>query len=105
MTVFLTDYTSQGFDGYARVQSSAMAPYNQNQHLASTASSAQFTNAISNQSSLIRIHNDATNPINFEIGTNPTAVAGSSPRMAANQTEYFCVPLNSGFKVAIITTT
>lgn len=52
---------------------------------------------------MVRLHNDATSPVAFKFGTNPTAVSGTDARMAANQTEYFKV--NPGFKVAAVTTT
>ncbi|SRR5260370_34498450 len=100
--LYVTDFTTQGTDMNAKAQSSAMQPFNQSQTVAISASSAQTTNPISNQSTLVRVHNDATGPINVLFGTNPTALANSSPRLAANQTEYFTVPLNSGLKVAVI---
>jgi hypothetical protein len=49
----------------------------------------------------IRVATDAVCSIN--IGTNPTAIAQGSARMAANQTEYFGV--NGGDKLAVIATT
>jgi len=64
----------------------------------SSAPSAAFNAA----TVLVRLHSDAVCSIAF--GTAPTAVA-TSFRMAANQTEYFAVPLNAGYKVATITNT
>ena len=49
----------------------------------------------------VRLHTDAV--CSFLIGTNPTAIAQGSMRMAANQTEYFGV--DAGDKVAVIATT
>jgi hypothetical protein len=49
---------------------------------------------------LIRLNTDVACSIAF--GTAPTAVA-TSFRLAPNQTEYFAVPLNGAYKVAVIT--
>jgi len=51
---------------------------------------------------MVRLHSDAICSISF--GTNPTATT-STPRMAANQTEYFGVAPESSLKVAVITNT
>jgi hypothetical protein len=48
----------------------------------------------------VRIHTDAA--VRLDIGVNPTAAA-TSPRLAANATEYF--GLRPGMRVAVITTT
>ncbi len=48
---------------------------------------------------MLRINTDSTCSILF--GANPTATT-SNARLAANQTEYFTVPPNSGFVVAVI---
>jgi hypothetical protein len=103
--LYVTDFTSQGTDPNGKMQSSAQVPWNQTQTITISAVSAQTTNAVSNSSTLVRLHNDATGPCNINFGTNPTAIANSGPRLAANQTEYFTVPMNSGFKVAVITAT
>lgn len=65
-----------------------------------SASSAQTTNAFANTTTLVRLNTDSICSIKF--GTNPTATANNA-RMAANQTEYFSIPPNSGWKVAVIT--
>lgn len=62
----------------------------------STTSSSAF-NA---QTSMVRLHTDSICSILF--GTAPTASA-TTPRMAANQTEYFAVQKGAGLKVAVIT--
>lgn len=61
----------------------------------STASSAFNANT-----NYVRIHTDAICSIQF--GTAPTATA-TTKRLAANQTEYFAVPKNGSYKVAVIT--
>lgn len=51
---------------------------------------------------IVRIHSDAICSIEF--GTSPTATT-STARLAANQTEYFGVPVGQSYKVAVITNT
>jgi hypothetical protein len=51
---------------------------------------------------MVRISTDAICSIAF--GTNPTATANNK-RLAADQVEYFGVPLAGSFKVAVITNT
>ena len=60
------------------------------------------SSAFKPNTNLIRLHTDAICSIEF--GTNPTATA-TTARMAANQTEYFGVPRNKSYKVAVITNT
>jgi hypothetical protein len=48
----------------------------------------------------VRLHTDAVCSVEF--GIAPTATA-TTARMAANQTEYFGVPRNAGYQVAVIT--
>jgi hypothetical protein len=50
----------------------------------------------------VRVHCDAICSLAW--GTNPTATTGKM-RMAANQTEYFGIPLGNNYKVAVITNT
>jgi hypothetical protein len=58
------------------------------------------SNAFNANTTLVRLHTDAICSIEF--GANPTSTALKA-RMAANQTEYFSIPPNSGWKVAVIT--
>lgn len=71
-----------------------------------TASSVQ-SNAFGATTRIIRVHNDATQPVAVEVGgTNPVAtVAGAtgSQRMAPSATEYFYVV--PGDKIAAIIST
>jgi len=57
------------------------------------------SNTFNINTTLVRIHTDSICSIEF--GTNPTATI-TKARMAANQTEYFSIPPNSGWKVAAI---
>lgn len=54
--------------------------------------------AFNQYTNLVRVHTDA--PIKVSIGSNPSATA-NSPRLAANQTEYFTV--TPGHKFSFIT--
>lgn len=56
--------------------------------------------AFNAKTKFVRLHTDAICSVKF--GSNPTATA-TTPRMAANSTEFFGV--NPGDKVAIITNT
>lgn len=49
--------------------------------------SAAFTSG----TRFVRLHTDANCNILFSSGATPTAIANTSPRMAANQTEFFGV--------------
>lgn len=51
---------------------------------------------------LIKLHTDAICSVKF--GTAPTATA-TTMRMAANESQYFAVPSNQAYKVAVITNT
>lgn len=82
-------YVASGTDGMS-YKIAAQAPYyttatvSEQTLLTTPGNSAvfgQYTN-------LIRVHTDA--PIKISIGTSPGATA-NSPRLAANQTEYFSV--------------
>jgi hypothetical protein len=64
--------------------------------------SSTQSNAFNAKTVLVRIHTDSICSINF--GTNPTAAA-TNKRLAANQTEYFGVPLGQSYIVAVITNT
>lgn len=68
------------------------------QELAVGAGSVQSV-ALSAATRFVRLHTDV--PCRVEFGPNPTAVVGSSPRMAGNTTEYYGV--TAGNKIAVIT--
>jgi hypothetical protein len=64
------------------------------------------SNAFNAKTRFVRLHADSICAIAF--GTNPTAVAAGASgtaRLAANQTEYFGVPVGQSFKVAAILST
>lgn len=92
-------YVASGTDGMS-FKVPAQAPYYttntvvEQPVMGSAGSSAVF----GQYTRLVRVHTDA--PIKLSIGTAPGATA-NSPRLAANQTEYFGV--NPGDKIAWIT--
>lgn len=93
-------YVASGTDGMS-YKVSAQAPFYSDsttvqQPLMTTSGTSSA--AFNQYTNLIRVHTDA--PIKVTIGTSPSATA-NSPRMAANQTEYFTV--KPGDKIAFIT--
>lgn len=60
------------------------------------------SSALNSKTKIVRVQTDAICSITF--GTNPTATS-SNRRLSADQTEYFGVPANSSYKVAVITNT
>lgn len=68
-----------------------------------TFSTAAQSAAFQNNTSMVRINVDGL--ANIAFGTNPTAVASTSMRMSAGQTEYFDLSsvIGQGYKVSAIT--
>jgi hypothetical protein len=75
------------------------------EQVVSLSSSSAASNAFNASTRFVRLHTDVICAIEF--GTSPTAVGsgGGSPtaRMAANQTEYYGVPVGQSYKVAGVT--
>ena len=99
--VYITEYSRQGRDASGNQMVVADEPPVANQTVAITAGSVQ-SSALNALTKFIRVSTDAI--CSIEIGTNPTA-SSTTRRMPANTTEYFSVPLNGSFKVAVITNT
>ncbi len=78
----------------------AQQPPLQEQIIAIGSGSVALTFPFLPATKFVRLHTDAV--CSVAIGAAPTATATKS-RMAANQTEYFGVPQNSGWTVAVIT--
>lgn len=97
-TLYVTEYSSLGLQSSGPAQA-ALEPENASQTVAIGGASAQ-SNAFGAATGVVRLHSDAICSVKF--GTNPTAAA-TNRRMAANQTEYFAVPIGQSFKVAVIT--
>jgi len=100
-TVYITEFSAQAQDlrGF-HIQAPAQPPVAE-QTVAIGAGSVQSA-ALNDKTTIIRVHADAV--CSIAVGVNPTATAVKA-RMAAGQTEYFAVPRQSGFKVAVITNT
>lgn len=94
---YITEY--QKYSGSGTSFQAALEPAQKNQAVAITTTTQSA--AFGKNTYLIRVHVDAIACI--EVGTNPAAVAGTSKRMAANQTEYFAVL--PGQKIAVVTAT
>lgn len=79
--------TSSGLVGITRT------PFQAKQIISGTGTSAVFNKA----TRFVRLHSDSgyTTGVQFDFGNpngpNPPAIVAASPRMAANQTEYFAV--------------
>lgn len=102
-TLYITEFARQGRDlaGYVNQNGACEQPPIAEQTVAIGASSAASA-AFNAKTTTIRVHTDVICSISF--GAAPTAAA-TNARLAAGQTEYFCVPANSGLKIAVITNT
>lgn len=96
--IYITEFTDEGVDSKGRIMPCARQPHVAVQRVNTSASSAQSA-VLNGSTTLVRINTDSDCCILF--GANPTATT-SSPRMTANQTEYFAVPANSGLRIAAI---
>lgn len=97
-TFYVTEYATAGHMAGSTVPVAVGRPITNN-NITIGAGSVQ-SNAFNTNTRLIRVHNDATQPVFVKIGLNPTAVTATDGRMAANQTEYYQV--NPGDKIAVI---
>lgn len=97
-TLYITEFALSGRDGRGSLVPAAHQPAVAQQTVNIGASSAASA-ALASNTALVRLHVDGACHIAF--GTDPTA-ATTSARMAADQTEYFSVPIGSALKVAVI---
>lgn len=97
--LYIEEYADLPLLGNGQAGQVARAPGVARQTVAIGGTSAQSA-AFNAKTRYVRLHTDATCSILF--GANPTATT-STPRMAANQTEYFAV--TRGDLVAVITNT
>lgn len=100
-TLYITEFAQQGQDDRRLTMAMSLEPSVANQTVAIGGGSVQ-SSALNAKTAFVRIHCDVVCSIEF--GTNPTA-ATTTRRMAANATEYFSVPQNQAFKVAVIANT
>jgi hypothetical protein len=98
MSLFITEFTQEGIDALGRIMPCAKQLPVAQQKINITSSSVQSAGLNAN-TTLVRLHPTLDCCVLF--GGNPTATANTM-RIAANQTEYFCVQANSGFRIAVI---
>ena len=99
--LFVTEYARFGRDAAGYRVVIAEEPPVANQVVAIGAGSVQ-SSAFNPLTHFIRVSTDAI--CSIEIGANPTATT-TTRRMPANTTEYFALPENTTFKIAVITNT
>lgn len=96
--LYITEYASTGWvNGVLPI---GMETPNAEQVVAVSGTSAQ-SSVLKNNTQCVRLNNGFGAGIGILFGANPTALT-SSRRIANNQSEYFAVPLNSGYKIAVI---
>ena len=97
--MYITEFSSEGVDTKGRSIPVAKQLPIAEQRVDVSGVSAQSA-TLNTLTAFVRINVDAPTGVLF--GLNPTALA-TSMRMATDQTEYFAVQPNSGFKIAGIT--
>ncbi len=100
-TLYITELASQGQDARGWRMVIADMPPAAEQTVAITGASVQSA-TLNPLTKFIRITTDSTCSLAF--GVNPTASA-TKMRMFQGSAEYFAVPLNAGWKVAVIANT
>lgn len=99
-TLYITEFSRLGKDGASDVVPAVSMPPLAQQTVTISAVSAQ-SSALNAQTQVVRIATDTACFI--ETGSsNPTATTSKMP-LFAGQSEYFVVPVNSGWKIAAIT--
>ena len=97
-TLYITEFSARPLDSESLMTPVVIQPPVAEQTVAIGGSSAQ-SSAFASTTKIVRVHTDAKCSVLF--GTNPTATT-SKMRMAADSTEYFVVPQNQSWKVAVI---
>jgi len=103
--LYITEFAELAIGPAGRVGSMGVQPPIAEQAISNAGATTQSA-AFNAKTRFVRLHTDTICAIEF--GTNPTAVAAGASgtaRMAANQTEYFAVPLGAGYKVAAVLST
>lgn len=103
--LYITEFAEMQIGPAGRVGQIALQPPLAEQAIGNAGGNTQ-SNAFNAKTRFVRLHTDSICAIEF--GTNPTAVAAGATgtaRMAANQTDYYAVPLGQSFKVAVILST
>lgn len=103
-TVYISEFKnvgSFGLNGSDLVQVAGQ-PANASQTV-SIAASSTLSSAFAQGTQMVRVHTDSTCSVRFVTGAGSASTADA--RMATNQTEYFTVPLNQSYKLAVIVNT
>ena len=98
--LFITEYVSQGVDLNGRQLPVAALPILAQQAVTISTVSLSSSSFQTN-TQLVRLHSDTVCSVNISSGATAASVT-TNMRMAANHTEYFNVPSNSSYRVAVI---
>ena len=102
--LYITEFVSQGVDLNGRQLPVAAFPNTASQNVAVSASSASSA-TFQNNTQLVRLQSDTTCSVVIAspaAGSTSLTATTTQMRMAAGVTEYFNVPGNSGYKIAVI---
>lgn len=97
-TLYITEFAGIQSDPFAASMNCAATPSLADQTVTFSGTSVQSA-TLNAATRVIRVVSDAT--CFKKIGTNPTATQ-TTVRLVADSAEYFSVPPNSGFKVAVV---
>lgn len=98
-TLYITEFSALGTSHRGDTTQIAKQPPNAEQTI-TVGGSTTNSGVFATNTSIVRCHADTVCSVVF--GASPTATAAKM-RMAQNQTEYFAVPMNASYKVAVIT--
>jgi hypothetical protein len=100
--LYVTEFAELAIGPAGRVGQVTQQPAVAEQALIATNGAVVVSNFFNTSTRMVRLHTDVICAIEF--GTAPVAVtagATGTARMAANQTEYFGVPVGGLYKVAV----
>jgi len=101
-TFTIIEYAGHGVQGGTPIQV-AYEPAITEQSAITTSASSQQSAALNASTSVVLVQTTST--VRFKVGTNPTASATTSRRLAADQEVYFYVTRGSNLKIAVIDAT
>ena len=100
-TVYVTEFAGYGTD-FKGINTTVPQQLPLAEQTVAIGGSSVQSAAFNALTSVVRVHTDAICSVAFGVSATATA---TKMRMAAGQTEYFAVPQNGAFKVAVITNT
>lgn len=104
--LYVTEFSELAIGPAGRVGQIPQQPPVAEQAIVNTATTSTSSTIFNASTRIVRLHANSLCAIEF--GTSPVAIAAGSTgtaRMVAGQTEYYGVPLNKAFKVAVVLTT